>query len=150
MNLMKVVNRDITTITEGIIAHQVNCTNHIGSGVAKALIAKWPIVKSSYHAWCDIYTMEDRLKTIQLIDVAENIYVANCFSQFDKGYDGKLYTDYTAIETCFKTLNQMNKTVFMTQIYIPFNYGCGLGNGDWNIVSEIIDTHCPGVIACRI
>lgn len=147
---MKIVNQDITTITEGIIAHQVNCTNHIGSGVAKALITKWPVVKTAYHGWCNEYPLEKRLGMLQMLSATDDVYIANCFTQFDKGYDGNLYTNYEAIETCFKTLNQMNKTLYMTQIYIPYYYGCGLGGGTWSVVASIIEKECPGVIACRI
>ena len=147
---MKIINKDITSITEGIIAHQVNCTDHIGSGLAKALITKWPFIKTAYHEWCDTYELEKRLGSVQLLSAADNIYVANCFSQFDKGYDGKLYTNYKAVETCFKTLNLMNKTAYGTQIYIPFKYGCGLGGDSWEVIEEIVDTFCPDVIACSI
>lgn len=147
---MKIIDKDITTITEGIIAHQVNCTNHIGSGLAKVLIQKWPLVKTSYHEWCSEYKPEDRLGMVQLLSACDNIFVANCFSQFDKGYDGKLYTNYDAVKTCFKTLHLMNKTAYYTQIYIPYNYGCGLGGGSWETIEKIIDSVCPGVIACRL
>lgn len=147
---MKIIKKDITTIESGIIAHQVNCTNHIGSGVAKALIAKYPIIKTSYHEWCSDYRNEDLLGGVQLLSVSEKLYVVNCFSQRDKGYDNKLYTNYEAVENCFKTLYIMNRTAYGAQIYIPFNYGCGLGNGNWETITEIIDKVCPGVIACQI
>lgn len=144
---------DISTIETGLICHQVNCTNHIGSGVAKVLIDKWPVVKQMYHSRCSDF--RDRSKMLGMFDailVRQEPYicVVNCFTQLDKGYDGKLYTNYEAIEECFSTLFRMNKDLTERQIYIPFNYGCGLGGGDWTTVMSIIDRVCPGVIACKI
>ena len=40
---------DITTITKGVIMHQVNCQNVMGAGVAKALYTKYPQVKEQFH-----------------------------------------------------------------------------------------------------
>lgn len=147
---MLIINKDITTVDNGIIAHQVNCTNHIGSGVAKALIQKWPMVKSEYHSWCNQFGTQNILGHVQLLVINSGLYIANNFSQKDKGYDGKLYTNYEAVRKCFETLNTMNTTLYKTQIYIPFGYGCCLGGGDWNIIESIVDEVCPGVIACRI
>lgn len=147
---MQIIDKDITTIKSGIIAHQVNCTNHIGSGVAKALIQKWPRVKTEYHNWCDRFGTDNILGHVQLLVIDSSLYVANNFSQKDKGYDGKLYTNYDAVRKCFESINTMNKTLYRTQVYIPFNYGCGLGGGSWGTIEQIIDDVCPGVIACRI
>jgi O-acetyl-ADP-ribose deacetylase (regulator of RNase III) len=147
---MQIIKKDITTVTKGIIAHQVNCTNHIGSGVAKAIINKWPIVKTAYHEWCSNYkNLSDMLGKVQLIEVEPGLYVANCFAQLDKGYDGKKYTDYNALADTFHDLVLLsggNKI----QVYVPYRIGCGLAGGDWNVVERIIDVSLPGVIACEI
>ena len=47
--------KDITSITKGVIMHQVNCQNVMGSGVAKALYTKYPQVKSEFHKLAEIY-----------------------------------------------------------------------------------------------
>lgn len=44
---MNIIKKDITTIDEGVILHQVNCQNAMGSGVAKALFSKWPQIKQN-------------------------------------------------------------------------------------------------------
>lgn len=38
------LNKNIITIQEGVIAHGVNCTGAMNSGVAKAIREKWPEV----------------------------------------------------------------------------------------------------------
>jgi len=35
-------------------------------------------------------------------------------------------------------------------VYMPYMMGCGLGGGEWDIYSTIVDVHCPGVIACKL
>lgn len=49
---MDIITGDLLNITSGVIAHQVNCQNKMGAGVAKALYQRYPAVKSSYHAFC--------------------------------------------------------------------------------------------------
>ena len=144
---MLIIDKGITTVDYGIIAHQVNCKGGIGSGVAKALIDKWHKVKTQYHMFYDFY--EDKFQLLgkyDLVNVEENIIVFNCFTKFDRGYDGKLYTSYSAIDTCFTNIGKLQTKY---PIYIPYLYGCGLGGGDWETVQTIIDSRCPNVIACR-
>ena len=145
---MIIIDKDITTVEHGIIAHQVNCKGGIGSGVALALLNKWRKVKTQYHMFYDSF--EDKNQLLGKYDpvhVDEGLFVFNCFTQFDRGYDGKLYTSYSAIETCFENIAKLNSDM---PIYIPYLYGCGLGGGDWEIVSTIIESKCPNVTACRI
>ena len=37
---MKLINKDILTVTEGIIAHQANCRGAMGKGLAKQIADK--------------------------------------------------------------------------------------------------------------
>lgn len=144
---MLIIDKDITTVDYGIIAHQVNCKGGIGSGVAKALIDKWSKVKTQYHMFYDFH--KDKFQLLgkyDLVNVEENVIVFNCFTQFDRGYDGKLYTSYSAIDTCFTNIGKLQTEY---PIHIPYLYGCGLGGGDWETVKTIIDARCPNVIACR-
>jgi O-acetyl-ADP-ribose deacetylase (regulator of RNase III) len=137
---MKIIKGDITTATEDIIIHQVNCQNVMGSGVAKALYTKWPKVKTDYHSYCDmmnrIASKEDLLGMIVPVEVEANKTVINCFSQLTFGNDGRQHTDYKAVADCFWKIhcNFPDAT-----IAIPYLYGCGLGGGDWTIVSKIIN-----------
>ena len=144
--MLNIIKKDITSVTTGVIAHQVNCTNHIGSGVAKAIITKWPIVKVKYHEWCNLRTSDELIGTIQIVSISNDLMVVNCFSQKDKGYDGKLYTDYSSIRKCLESI----KTLKLSPLYIPYKMGCGLGGGDWNVVSGILNEVCPEVIICAI
>lgn len=142
---MKIIEKDITQATEDVILHQVNCQNVMGSGVAKALFTKWPQVKSDYHDYCSnwgkIGSKEELLGHICFSNIEEDRYVVNCFSQLTYGVDGKQHTNYEVVEKCFRNVIALFRAenLSLNTVAIPYGYGCGLGGGDWNIVSKIIE-----------
>ena len=120
---MKTINKDITTIEKGVIIHQTNCQNVIGSGIARAIYEKWPVVKTKYHEFCDINTKMDSvfdknplgdlslLGEIQEIAVQYDppITVINVFGQLNYGggaKSGTRYTDYGALKTAFAEIKR--------------------------------------------
>lgn len=143
---MIIVSGDIVNAKEQIIIHQVNCQNKMGSGVAKALYEKYPEVKTQYHSFCDDWekqggAKETLLGQVCVVDTRDGKTVINCYSQLDYGYDGKQYTDYDAIRECFSRIVSLLRINDLTDvnIAIPYMYGCGLGGGDWEKVSRIIE-----------
>ena len=67
----------------------------------------------------------------------------NIFGQDFYGRD-KQYTDYNALFkgfvdsiTDYRDINKFNCDV-QIPIAIPYNIGCGLAGGDWNIVEKIL------------
>jgi O-acetyl-ADP-ribose deacetylase (regulator of RNase III) len=82
---MKVINENITTVTRGLIVHGVNCMGEMNSGVALALKEKWPEV---YDLYIKMPTGKDMLGTTHVIRLGAGLYVANCYTQFQYGYDG--------------------------------------------------------------
>lgn len=123
---------------ETYICHQVNCQNAMGAGVAKALYEKWPSVKAEYHAFCSKHrTPADLLGVHQLVSVDEDKWVINIFGQLEFGRSKKkVYTDYIALEKAFATISQ-----FDGSFAFPYGFGCGLANGDWNIVYGLIEKY---------
>jgi len=68
--------KDITTITKGVIMHQVNCQDVMGSGVAKALYTKYPQVKEEFHKLAQTYdTPQKRYGMFQPIQINENLII---------------------------------------------------------------------------
>lgn len=149
--MLNVIEKDITTIDSGIIAHQVNCRGKMGSGIAGALRSKYPCIFAPYSKIIRSYIAsgekEPILGTVNLVPVSSALRVANMFTQYDYGYDGGLYTNYDAIESAFKRLKMVNYRNL--PVAIPYLLGCGLGGGDWNIVSEIIVDIMPDIIVCK-
>lgn len=121
------------------ICHQVNCQGVMGSGIAKQIRERWPEVYSEYKAYCK-YCKKHNLNMLgHIFDVPVNDdskCVINMFAQSNYGYDGKLYTSYDAF---YKCLTEIRKTVRGGTIGFPKNIGCGLGGGNWSVISTLIE-----------
>lgn len=138
--MVKTVIGDILDSTEDIICQQVNCQGAMGSGVAKAIYLRWPIVKKSYQRFCRRFSSpRDLLGQCQLVEIESNRYVANIFGQLEYGRDTyKKYTDYVALTNAF---NEIRNTYSDKSLAFPYGFGCGLANGDWNVVSHMINVY---------
>ena len=125
---------DITTITRGIILHQVNCQGAMGSGVALAIRNKWPKVYEKYRE----HYKKAKLGMIQIIHIDYNLLIVNLFAQDRYGRD-KCHTDYDALSDCLKKVSNwhLNNHTDL-HIYIPYKMGCGNAGGNWDIVYSII------------
>lgn len=149
---MKYIKGDIFDSNANVILHQVNCQGVMGSGIAKQVKQKYPIVYKYYKMWCDDpHLKPGLLGSIQTvyIDNEENRAIINLFSQDKFGYDGKRYTDYDALRNCLKIVN---KQWAGYSVAIPFHMGCDRGGGDWNVVCKMIEdelTDCNVVIYQR-
>lgn len=124
----------ILDIKEGIICHQVNCMNKIGTTcVSRTIIKKWPCVEEAYHKECE--NVADPFKllgNVQCIEVENGLYIANIFSRFSYGNS---YIDRTA-STCMLFLTEGLKIICLQKefgkVYVPNHIGCGFaGGGNW-------------------
>lgn len=153
---IKIIEKDILTVDRGIICQQVNCQGVMGSGLAKSIRDKWPIVYEAYSDFCNKFKNDFKLLgRVNEIDVkvdnktgAPIIIIANIFGQLNYGYDGKRYTDYDALVKAFEYYEFANK--FKMPIYFPYNFGCDRGGADWEIVSKIIAYYFPDAIICKL
>lgn len=140
--MIKTVYGNILDATEDIICHQVNCQGVMGTGIAKALYQRWPIVKGAYQRFCQAESLgepQNLLGKVQMVEVEPGKYVANIFGQLDYGRNPyKKYTDYVALTNAFNEIR--NKYAGKSLAY-PYGFGCGLANGDWAIVSQMIETY---------
>ena len=125
--MLRYINKDITTITSGIILHGVNCQNVMGSGVAKALYTKWPEVKIQYHTLGKLNML---LGLVQVVSVADAPWIFNCFTQMFYGRDGK-YASPEAIRQVLHVSCANAHVMGIEAIYLP-RIGCGLGGLDWD------------------
>ena len=136
--MIRIVVGNIVDSNETYICHQVNCQNAMGAGVAKALYEKWPLVKSEYHEFCGKHCAPvELLGAHQLVSVGDDKWVINIFGQLEFGRNkNKVYTDYVALEKVFAAISQLDGS-----FAFPFGIGCGLANGDWNIVYSLIEKY---------
>jgi O-acetyl-ADP-ribose deacetylase (regulator of RNase III) len=153
--MITTINKDILTVDKGVIVHSVNCIGGVG-GLAGAIARKWPINAEKYrsHVWNQASPIM-LLGSVFEVNVAHNVIVANLFGQNNVGTNER-QTEYSALIAGFKRIASTNfegndketisfyglgyEKVYidLTDIYIPYKIGCGLGGADWNIVEEII------------
>jgi O-acetyl-ADP-ribose deacetylase (regulator of RNase III) len=125
----------------------------MGSGIAKSIRERWPVVYTEYQAKFD--EMEEKLievcgswesqvdisdvllGDVQLVRVSDNKTVVNLFAQQYYGYDGKRYTSYDGFWTC---LGKIRETIPVgATIGFPDHIGCGLGGANWEVILTMIE-----------
>ena len=127
---------DILSVTNGIIVHGCNARGVMGSGIAKQIRDKYPLAY-------ELYREEYEKNGLQLGDViwaqvTPDLIIGNAITQQNYGRDPTIrYVSYKAIQQAFETI-----TVAAVTLNKKVNYpliGAGLANGNWSIISEIID-----------
>lgn len=127
-----------------VIAHGCNCFCTMNSGIASSLRDVW---EGIYIIDCQTQKGDyNKLGTYSMFATNINkntdkdpaiLHVLNCYTQFDYGRNkDKIYVNYDAIAMCMDKINHNFKGL---KIGLPM-IGCGLANGDWNIVKDIIKT----------
>ena len=145
----KIIQGNILDIQSGIIAHQVNCRRVAGAGLALQIRRKWP-------AWYDEFLrQEPYLGCVWWYCTAQkggnpigcsSPHVASMYAQ--KNYGRGQQTDYIHFTNCLTKIKlYANKD---HPLYIPYGIGCGLGGGDWSIVSRIIEIMVPDAILVEL
>lgn len=118
------------------IVHQVNCQGKMGSGIAKQIKDKYPIV---YEEFIRNYKYNDKpqLGQIDSIKVEDDFYVINLYGQEYYGYDKRRYTSYDAFWNALNLIKEILPAESI--IAFPYRIGCGLGGANWNIIASMID-----------
>lgn len=127
---------DILTNASGIIVHGCNAQGVMGSGLAKQIKEKYPTAFNVYrqaHLETGLF-----LGDVIFAKINDDLIIANAITQRDYGkVPNHRYVSYGAIKDCFTTITSVAATLKM-QVHYPL-IGAGLANGDWSIISEIID-----------
>ena len=148
---------DIFESGADIICHQVNCRGVMGSGVAKQIKDRYPLVFDEYKKWCVERTPKALLGCTQFVRLVpsraevkdgEFYGIINMFGQLNYGYDGKCYTSYEALARCFNTVNEFCRDFFDTTpvLAIPYKIGCARGGGDWDKVLSLMEESFTDVV----
>jgi O-acetyl-ADP-ribose deacetylase (regulator of RNase III) len=122
-----------------VIAHQANCFHTFGSGIARQISYELP---EAYYADLDTeYGSYNKLGTVSRVMI-NNGFVFNLYGQHGFGKDG-CNTIYAALNGCLINLEKDVKFIEMikegsVQVAMP-KIGCGLGGGDWGVVSTMIE-----------
>lgn len=148
---MKIIDKNILDVREGFVCHQVNCQGVAGSGLAKQFKDRYPEWYKLYKSWgkgisflgTNLYYWPNGSSCGR----RSGICLISMYAQNKYGRDGAQYTDYTAFERCCDSIKPY---LYDSNIYFPYNIGCGLGGGKWEVISNIIGTHFPKAIICKL
>ena len=121
------VKQDITTVTEGVIAHGVNCKVSMGSGVAKAVYEKWPNVRNQYLE--KNYFGPEHLGKVDYVHEGD-VIIANCYTQEFYGKENKRYATPSAVLKCLTSVVG-NAYMHAVPLHLP-RIACGLAGLDWD------------------
>lgn len=131
----------LTATDVEVIAHQANCQNTFGAGIAKSIREMYP---KAYYADTMAYKdgkavlgnfsfchLDGRIKKIF------NLYGQNLYgkSKRQTNYDAL----YNAMESMKNYLEEYDSDLPVPSIGFPYLMGCGLGGGDWRIVERLIE-----------
>lgn len=122
---------DILQAPENLICHQVNEYGSMGGGLALQIAIRFPEVEREYNNYCKIHKTDFLFGKWLLVGIDNGRYICNCFTQKD------FNTQYEAIKNIFSYLKELCIEANYS-ICIPYNYGCGISNGDWRIVESIL------------
>lgn len=134
---IQIIEGDLLETSNEVIIHQVNCYS-IGSGVALALINKWPIIKEKHSKACSSCNPDDLIGKIQPVKVNINQCVINLFSQKNYGYDGKMYTSYDAVNSCLKKVKDYMVANNFKRLALPYKMCSCRGGANWNVIMALI------------
>lgn len=141
---MKLIEgKSVTDVKRGLILQQVNCQGVMGSGVAAAIRAKWPVVFTDYAQHCRTGVKpSDVLGSTNVTEVEPQLFVINLFGQLNYGRDKKRYTSYDALDEALKrTRAWMDEHKWHSfDVHHPL-IGSGLGGAHWPVVAQLIEQH---------
>ena len=85
----------------------------------------------------------ERLGDFSYAHLGNSTLVFNLYTQYNYSRQ-RMNVDYSAIRSAFMRLNDISKRGEFEdrEFYIPY-IGAGLGGGDWDIISEYIDSATP-------
>ena len=129
--IVKVKGNALYTDCE-VLCHQVNLYKCMGGGIARQIADRFPDVDREYRHY-------EKAKLGEVCFAkADDYVVANCYSQDD------FETDYVALAKCFAKVNAYMDKHGLKTVAIPYHYGCGIADGDWETVKYIISTALIG------
>lgn len=124
------------------VVHGCNAQGVMGSGVAKVVRNDFPAAYYEYVRKHDEVGL--KLGEIIPVSVLPGRFVINAITQEFYGGPPTRYVDYDAVRMAFRSVKAFAIKMGLETINYPM-IGAGLGGGDWNIISGIIDTELDGL-----
>lgn len=140
---MKIIYGDILQVgLGGVICHQVNCRKVAGAGLAKQ-------IRDRVSGWYGHFrTINGNLGDVDYFHVGDTV-IASLYAQDEYGTD-KQYTDYMALKACLQRVASYHNAHHDKIVYFPWGIGAGLGGGDWEVISKMIDDTIINPVIVRL
>jgi O-acetyl-ADP-ribose deacetylase (regulator of RNase III) len=139
---MKIIYKkgDLLQCPEKYILHGCNAQGVMGSGVAKLIREKYPSAYLAYKASEKHGGM--KFGVVTYAEQEDGKVIFNGITQEFYGRDGRRYVDYDAVRDVIQVINwhifKQTMPPDMHSVAMP-KIGAGLGGGDWDVISEIIE-----------
>jgi len=152
----KTYTGDILSVESGVILQQVNAQCVMGSGVAKAIKAKYPSVFEEYVADLAPLPARQRLGRLVMVQVNSDLHVGNLVGQefygrqvvaYTAGGLGTTkYTSYDALDSALLKFRRwaLGPIGINEAVHYPL-LGAGLGGGHWPVIREILNCRLDGL-----
>lgn len=129
------IEGDLLASRELVIAQGCNAQGVMGSGIAKAIREAYPTVYNDYRG---VYEAQGKKLNLGQIITTRTLErtILNIISQEYYGRNPNVvYVSYDAIKAAILSINMMG----YVRVAFP-KIGAGLANGDWAIISSIIES----------
>ncbi len=133
--MVKIKKGNLLKARTDIIVHQVNVQGVMGGGVARQLSLKYQGLEKFYSNYCKKYNNDyDLLKghTLPFTTKSDHKLIFNIFSQ-----TSDFKTDYKMFRHCIREIRYIAQK-FKLKVAMPYGIGCGIADGDWNKIMNII------------
>lgn len=155
---MNVVEKDLLSVKQGIIAHQCNLRGTAG-GLAGHIFRTYPAAGRAYRNLLssaeETGGLDDLFGAVQYVQVKPGLWIANVFGQIQPGTAGSRGTPkdssqgrLEAFQIALKDLKAAGDRLRIP-VHMPYNIGCSLGGGDWKVYSALIGRELPDAVLCR-
>lgn len=135
---------DVTEAPEKIIVHGCNTQGVMGAGVALAIRKKWPDVYEKYKNHCEEYKSAWGAADVPSIicPIPNDQWVFNMMTQPTTKGGHPFSYDMFAHGLRVLTNYAQREDIQTTYVAMP-RIGSGLGGGDWEIISKMIERIVP-------
>lgn len=124
------------------IVHGCNAQGVMGSGVAAIIRRDFPEAYQSYVKRYQSGHISSKLGNIQVIP-SQGKTIINAITQ-DKFGGPQRHANYEAIALAMEQINNLFYTIPNARVAMPM-IGAGLANGDWKVISAIIESELTAV-----
>ncbi len=136
---------DAGTIT--VVGHQVNTRGQMSHGLARQIRERYPLAYTAYRDALRDHTLV--LGGICPVEVAPDHWIVHMAGQRRAHGWPRQKTDYVALTRALVALNDRSARDERT-VALPYGLGCGLGGGQWPVVSALIAAYCSKAVLARI